>query len=145
MAPIRILMAKAGLDGHDRGIKVIVRALRDAGMEVIYQGLHQTPEAIVRAAEQEDPDAIGISILSGAHLTIFRRTLDLLQERGIGHIPVVGGGVIPKDDASELERMGVRKIFFPGAPIEEIVAFLRSLKDMESPDVSSCAHSASSS
>ncbi len=128
MTPIRILMAKAGLDGHDRGIKVIVRALRDNGMEVIYLGLHQTPETIVRAAQQEDADAIGISVLSGAHLTIFEKTLALLKERNIEHIPVIGGGVIPQDDAAELERMGVRKVFSPGAPIREIIACIRALK-----------------
>lgn len=127
MTPIRILMAKAGLDGHDRGIKVIVRALRDAGMEVIYLGLHQTPETIVRAAQQEDANAIGISVLSGAHLTLFEKTLALLKGRNIGHIPVIGGGVIPRDDAAELERMGVRKIFFPGTPIRDIVECIRSL------------------
>ena len=127
MNPKRILLAKAGLDGHDRGIKVIVRALRDAGMEVIYLGLHQTPEAIARAAEQEDVSLIGISILSGAHMTIFETMLRLLKERGMEHVPLIGGGVIPGDDAAELERLGVQKIFAPGTPMKTIVDRVREL------------------
>ena len=126
MRKIRILVAKPGLDGHDRGAKVVARALRDAGVEVIYTGLHQTPEQIVSAALQEDADAIGLSILSGAHMTQFRRVLELLASRGASDIVVFGGGIIPDADIAELTRMGVAKIFTPGAPTPEIVNWVRS-------------------
>lgn len=122
---IRILTAKVGLDGHDRGIKVISRALRDAGVEVIYTGLHQTPEMVVEAAIQEDVDGIGISLLSGAHMTLFPEVLRLLKERGAEDIVVFGGGIIPDDDIPKLENMGVARIFTPGASLEEVVAFVR--------------------
>jgi methylmalonyl-CoA mutase C-terminal domain/subunit len=122
---VRIVVAKPGLDGHDRGAKVVARALRDAGMEVVYTGLHQTPEQIVETALQEDADAIGLSVLSGAHLTLFARVLDLLAERDARDIVVFGGGIIPVDDVAELERMGVRKIFTPGAPMRDIVDWVR--------------------
>ncbi len=121
MGKIRVIVAKAGLDGHDRGAKVVARALRDAGVEVIYTGLHQTPEQIVAAAIQEDVDAIGLSILSGAHMTLFRRVIDLLAERAATDIVVFGGGIIPEADIEELTRMGVAKIFTPGASTTEIV------------------------
>jgi methylmalonyl-CoA mutase C-terminal domain/subunit len=124
--PLRILVAKPGLDGHDRGAKVIARALRDAGMEVIYTGLHQTPEMIAEAAIQEDVDAIGLSILSGAHLTLFPAVLDELRTRGGGDIPVFGGGIIPDEDRSTLERAGVGAIFTPGATTQDIVAWIRA-------------------
>jgi methylmalonyl-CoA mutase C-terminal domain/subunit len=126
MAKIRVIVAKAGLDGHDRGAKVIARALRDAGFEVVYTGLHQTPEQIVAAAIQEDVDAVGLSILSGAHMTLFRRVIDLLAERGAADIVVFGGGIIPDADIEELYRMGVARIFTPGAPTTDIVAWVRS-------------------
>ncbi len=122
---IRVLMAKAGLDGHDRGVKVIARALRDAGMEVIYTGLHNTPEQVVRAALQEDVDVIGVSILSGAHMTIFPRILELMKEYGMEDVLLIGGGIIPDDDKQKLKEMGVREIFGPGASTEEIVEFIR--------------------
>jgi methylmalonyl-CoA mutase, C-terminal domain len=125
MAPLRILVAKPGLDGHDRGAKVVARALRDAGMEVVYTGLHQTPEQIVEAALQEDADAIGLSVLSGAHLTLFARLIDVLRERDADDIVVFGGGIIPAADIAELERIGVRKIFTPGAPTAQIVRWVR--------------------
>jgi methylmalonyl-CoA mutase C-terminal domain/subunit len=124
MSSIRVVIAKPGLDGHDRGAKVVARALRDAGVEVIYTGLHQTPEQIVSAALQEDADAIGLSILSGAHMTQFSRVLELLRERGADDIVVFGGGIIPDADIAELERMGVARIFTPGAPMNEIVAWV---------------------
>lgn len=124
MSPVRIVVAKPGLDGHDRGAKVVARALRDAGMEVIYTGLHQTPEQIVEAAIQEDADAIGLSVLSGAHLTLFARVLQLLAERDAGDIVVFGGGIIPDADIPELERLGARKIFTPGTPMPEIVEWV---------------------
>jgi methylmalonyl-CoA mutase, C-terminal domain len=124
MSSIRVVIAKPGLDGHDRGAKVVARALRDAGVEVIYTGLHQTPEQIVSAALQEDADAIGLSILSGAHMTQFGRVLELLRERGADDIVVFGGGIIPDADIAELERMGVARIFTPGAPMNEIVAWV---------------------
>jgi isobutyryl-CoA mutase small subunit len=124
MSSIRVVIAKPGLDGHDRGAKVVARALRDAGVEVIYTGLHQTPEQIVSAALQEDADAIGLSILSGAHMTQFSRVLELLRERNAGDIVVFGGGIIPDADIAELERMGVARIFTPGAPMTEIVAWV---------------------
>ncbi len=122
---IRVVIAKPGLDGHDRGAKVIARALRDAGMEVIYTGLHQTPEQIVETAIQEDADAVGISILSGAHMTLVPRILDLLRENGAEDVLVVVGGTIPADDAEELKRMGVAEVFTPGASTSAIVDFLR--------------------
>ena len=120
------MIAKPGLDGHDRGAKIIARALRDAGMEVIYTGLHQTPEQIVETAIQEDADAVGISILSGAHMTLVPRILDLLRENGAEDVLVVLGGTIPNEDADELKAKGVAAVFTPGAPTSEIVEFLRS-------------------
>jgi methylmalonyl-CoA mutase cobalamin-binding domain/chain len=122
---IRVVIAKPGLDGHDRGAKVIARALRDAGMEVIYTGLHQTPEQIVETAIQEDADAVGISVLSGAHMTLVPRILELLRENEADDVLVVVGGTIPGDDAKELEEMGVAAIFTPGATTSAIVDFLR--------------------
>ena len=122
---LRILVAKPGLDGHDRGAKIIARALRDAGMEVIYTGLHQTPEQIVETAIQEDADAVGISILSGAHMTLVPRILDGLRANGVEDVLVVVGGTIPTDDAEELKKLGVAGVFTPGAPTSEIVEFLR--------------------
>ena len=126
MGKIRVIVAKVGLDGHDRGAKVVARALRDAGVEVIYTGLHQTPEQIVSAAIQEDVDAVGLSILSGAHMTLIRRVTELLAERGAGDIVVFGGGIIPAEDIAELTRMGVAAIFTPGAPTSDIVAWVRA-------------------
>ena len=126
MAQLRIVVAKPGLDGHDRGAKVVARALRDAGMEVIYTGLHQTPEQIVETAIQEDADAVGLSVLSGAHLTLFARVLDLLRERGAADIAVFGGGIIPEADIAELERIGVAKVFTPGAAMRDIVAWVQA-------------------
>src|SRR6186713_1957989 len=123
---IRVVVAKPGLDGHDRGAKIIARALRDAGMEVIYTGLHQTPEQIVEAALQEDADAIGLSVLSGAHMTLFARVVQLLRERGADDIVVFGGGIIPKADIAELEVLGVRKVFTPGTTMREIVDWVRA-------------------
>jgi methylmalonyl-CoA mutase C-terminal domain/subunit len=123
---LRVVIAKPGLDGHDRGAKVIARALRDAGMEVIYTGLHQTPEQIVETAIQEDADAVGISILSGAHMTLVPRIVDLLRARDAGDVRVVVGGTIPAADIDELKRLGVAEVFTPGAPTSEIVEFLRS-------------------
>jgi len=123
----RVLVAKPGLDGHDRGAKVVARALRDAGMEVIYLGLHQTPEQIVQAAIDEDVDVIGLSILSGAHMTVFPKVIELLNQRGASDIKVMGGGIIPADDIAELERSGVTKLFTSGAPTSQIVEFVRSL------------------
>jgi methylmalonyl-CoA mutase C-terminal domain/subunit len=125
-SPLRVVIAKPGLDGHDRGAKVIARALRDAGMEVIYTGLHQTPEQIVETAIQEDADAVGISILSGAHMTLVPRIVELLRERGAGEVRVVVGGTIPAEDIAELKSLGVAEVFTPGAPTNEIVEFLRS-------------------
>jgi methylmalonyl-CoA mutase, C-terminal domain len=123
---IRVVIAKVGLDGHDRGAKVIARALRDAGMEVIYTGLHQLPEEIVETAIQEDADAVGISILSGAHMTLVPRIVDLLRERGAGEVLVLVGGTIPADDVAELRAGGVAAVFTPGASTSEIVDFLRA-------------------
>jgi methylmalonyl-CoA mutase C-terminal domain/subunit len=123
--PLRVLVAKPGLDGHDRGAKIIARALRDAGVEVIYTGLHQTPEMIADAAVQEDVDAIGLSILSGAHLTLFPAVLGELQTRGVRDVVLFGGGIIPPEDRDELRRAGVAEIFTPGASTQEIVAWLR--------------------
>jgi len=122
---IRVVVAKPGLDGHDRGAKIIARALRDAGMEVIYTGLHQTPEQIVETAIQEDADAVGLSILSGAHMTLVPRVLELLREQGAEDVVVVVGGTIPPDDAKELRRMGVAGVFTPGAPTEQVIDFIR--------------------
>jgi methylmalonyl-CoA mutase C-terminal domain/subunit len=120
-APLRIVIAKPGLDGHDRGAKVVARALRDAGMEVIYTGLHQTPEQVVEAAIQEDAQAIGLSILSGAHMTLFRRVVELLEERGATDIVVFGGGIIPDGDIPALKELGVAEVFTPGTPTQDIV------------------------
>lgn len=125
-SPIRVLVAKPGLDGHDRGAKIIARALRDAGMEVIYTGLRQTPEMIVNAALQEDVQVIGLSILSGAHNAIVPRVMALLRERGIADVQVVVGGIIPDEDARELERQGVAAVFQPGASLEAIVSGVRT-------------------
>ena len=122
---VRVVVAKPGLDGHDRGAKVVARALRDAGMEVIYTGLHQTPEQIVETALQEDADAVGISILSGAHMTLVPKIVTLLKEQDAGDILVVVGGTIPAEDADELKRLGVAEVFTPGAPTSAIVDFLR--------------------
>ncbi|MGB6555670.1 MAG: cobalamin B12-binding domain-containing protein [Candidatus Binataceae bacterium] len=122
---LRILVAKPGLDGHDRGAKIIARALRDGGFEVIYTGLHQTPEMIAQAAVQEDVDAVGLSVLSGAHMTLFPEVLRLLKERGADDIAVFGGGIIPDDDAVKLKQSGVRQIFTPGASTEDIVKWVR--------------------
>lgn len=121
----RVVVAKPGLDGHDRGVKVVARALRDAGMEVIYTGLHQTPEQIVETAIQEDADAVGLSVLSGAHMTLFRRVVELLAERDAQDMVVFGGGIIPEADIPELERIGVAKIFTPGATTQAIVEWVR--------------------
>lgn len=123
---IRVVVAKPGLDGHDRGAKVVARGLRDAGMEVVYTGLHQTPEQIVETAIQEDADAVGLSVLSGAHMTLFRRVLELLSERNAADIVVFGGGIVPEADIPELEQMGVAKIFTPGATIQSIVEWVRN-------------------
>jgi methylmalonyl-CoA mutase C-terminal domain/subunit len=120
----RILIAKPGLDGHDRGAKVVARGLAEAGYEVVYTGLHQTPEQIAEAALQEDVEAVGLSILSGAHMTLFPRVMQLLREKGGASILIFGGGIIPEDDAEELKSIGVAGIFTPGAPISEIVSFL---------------------
>jgi methylmalonyl-CoA mutase C-terminal domain/subunit len=122
---IRVVIAKPGLDGHDRGAKIIARALCDAGMEVIYTGLHQTPDQIVETALQEDADAVGISILSGAHMTLVPRILEGLKAQGLGDVLVVVGGTIPEDDAAELRELGVAAVFTPGAHTSEIVEFLR--------------------
>ncbi|WP_433372931.1 cobalamin B12-binding domain-containing protein [Streptosporangium sp. CA-115845] len=123
---IRVVIAKPGLDGHDRGVKIVARALRDAGMEVVYTGLHQTPEQVVRTAIQEDAAAIGLSILSGAHLTLFARVLELLRENDASDIVVFGGGIIPEADMPALQEMGVARIFTPGATTQEIVDWVRS-------------------
>jgi len=122
---IRVLVAKPGLDGHDRGAKIVARALRDAGMEVIYTGLHQTPEQVVATAIQEDADAIGLSVLSGAHMYLFGRILELLREKGVDDVVVFGGGIIPPEDIERLKAMAVRELFTPGASTQQIVAFVR--------------------
>lgn len=122
---IRVLVAKVGLDGHDRGAKVIAAALRDAGMEVIYSGLHQTPEAVVNAALQEDVDVIGVSILSGAHMTVLPRIMDLLKEKGLDNVLLTGGGIIPEEDARELARRGLGRLFGPGTPTQEVIEYIR--------------------
>ncbi|WP_126993353.1 cobalamin B12-binding domain-containing protein [Thermosipho globiformans] len=124
---IRVLIAKPGLDGHDRGAKVVSKALRDAGMEVIYTGLRQTPEQIVKAAIQEDVDVIGLSILSGAHMSICKKVLELMKENGIENIPVFVGGIIPEDDARELKKMGIKEVFGPGTPLSIIVEKIKGL------------------
>src|SRR5437588_9890489 len=123
---IRILMAKAGLDGHDRGVKVVARALRDAGMEVIYTGLHQTPEQVVNTAVDEDVDAIGLSLLSGAHMTLFPRVLELLSQQDAADIVLFGGGTIPSDDVRSLKELGVAELFTPGASTADIVEWVRT-------------------
>jgi methylmalonyl-CoA mutase C-terminal domain/subunit len=125
-ARLRVVVAKPGLDGHDRGAKVVARALRDAGMEVVYTGLHQTPEQIVETTIQEDADCVGLSVLSGAHMTLFARVLDLLRERGADDVVVFGGGIVPVDDIPELEKLGVAKIFTPGATTQSIVDWVRA-------------------
>lgn len=122
---IRVLLAKPGLDGHDRGVKVIARALRDAGMEVIYTGLRQTPEQVVAAAVQEDVDAIGLSILSGAHMTLFPRVVELAQQEGLDDVIIFGGGIIPDEDIPRLKERGVTEVFTPGARMEDIIEFIR--------------------
>jgi methylmalonyl-CoA mutase C-terminal domain/subunit len=123
---IRIVIAKPGLDGHDRGAKVIARALRDAGMEVVYTGLHQTPEQIVQTVVQEDADAVGLSILSGAHMTLFKRTVELLKQAGAEDVVLFGGGIVPDADIPELQALGVAKIFTPGATMDDIVEWVRT-------------------
>jgi methylmalonyl-CoA mutase C-terminal domain/subunit len=126
MRPIRVLVAKPGLDGHDRGAKVVAAALRDAGMEVIYTGLHQTPEMIATAAVQEDVDVVGLSILSGAHMTLFPRVLELLRAEGRGDILVTGGGIIPREDMDALHAMGTGRLFGPGTPTSDLVEYIKS-------------------
>jgi len=125
MRPIRVLVAKPGLDGHDRGAKVVAAALRDAGMEVIYTGLHQTPEMIANAAIQEDVDVVGLSVLSGAHMTLFPRVRDLLAEHGRDDILITGGGIIPREDMEQLRQRGVGKPFGPGTPTSELIDYIR--------------------
>jgi methylmalonyl-CoA mutase C-terminal domain/subunit len=132
-APLRVVVAKPGLDGHDRGAKVVARALRDAGVEVIYTGLHQTPEQVVETAIQEDADAVGLSILSGAHMTLFRKVIDLLAERAADDIIVFGGGIIPDADIPLLEQMGVAKIFTPGATTQDIVTWVHDTLEAQQP------------
>jgi methylmalonyl-CoA mutase C-terminal domain/subunit len=122
---LRIIVAKPGLDGHDRGAKIIARALRDAGFEVIYTGLHQTPEMIVATALQEDVDAIGLSIMSGAHMTLFPAVVDLLREKGAGEVVVFGGGIIPQDDVPRLKEKGVSEVFLPGSSTQTIIDWIR--------------------
>jgi methylmalonyl-CoA mutase, C-terminal domain len=133
MSAIRVVVAKPGLDGHDRGAKVVARALRDAGMEVIYTGLHQTPEQIVETAIQEDADCIGLSVLSGAHMTLFKKLIDLLAERDASDIVVFGGGIIPEDDIPLLSEAGVAKVFTPGATTHEIVTWVRENVGADAP------------
>ena len=123
--PVRVLVAKVGLDGHDRGAKVIATALRDAGMEVIYTGLRQTPEMVVNTALQEDVDAIGISILSGAHNTVFPKIISLLKEKGLNDVLLTGGGIIPEEDTTALQQLGVGKLFHPGTGTQEIASYIR--------------------
>jgi methylmalonyl-CoA mutase C-terminal domain/subunit len=123
--PVRVVVAKPGLDGHDRGAKIVARALRDAGFEVIYTGLHQTPEQIVATAVQEDADAIGLSVLSGAHNYLFKRVLELLEEKGAADIAVFGGGIIPPEDIAGLKAIGVKELFTPGTSTQDIVRFVR--------------------
>ncbi|TKB74416.1 MAG: cobalamin B12-binding domain-containing protein [Nitrospira sp.] len=126
--PIRVLIGKVGLDGHDRGVKLVARALRDAGMEVIYTGLHQTPEQVAATAVQEDVQAVGLSLLSGAHKHLFRRVLELLKDQGAEDIVVFGGGIIPDEDQAELKAVGVKALFTPGTAMSEIVGFVRGLR-----------------
>jgi methylmalonyl-CoA mutase C-terminal domain/subunit len=126
MRPIRVLVAKPGLDGHDRGAKVVAAALRDAGMEVIYTGLHQTPEMIATAAVQEDVDVVGLSILSGAHMTLFPRVLELLRAEGRGDILITGGGIIPREDMEALQALGTGKLFGPGTPTSDLVDYIKT-------------------
>jgi methylmalonyl-CoA mutase, C-terminal domain len=133
----RVVIAKPGLDGHDRGAKVIARALRDAGFEVIYTGLHQTPEQVAEAALQEDADAVGLSVLSGAHNTLFPRIVSLLREKGVGDVLVFGGGIIPDDDIPTLRDAGVAAVFTPGAPLPEIVGWLEQALDAREPQMAS--------
>ncbi len=123
--PLRIIVAKPGLDGHDRGAKIIARALRDAGFEIIYTGLHQTPEMVVAAAIQEDVDAVGLSIMSGAHMTLFPAVVDLLKEKGAADVVVFGGGIIPQDDIPRLKGLGVAEVFLPGSTTQAIVDWIR--------------------
>jgi methylmalonyl-CoA mutase C-terminal domain/subunit len=123
--PIRVVVGKAGLDGHDRGAKVVARALRDAGMEVIYTGVHQTPEQVVETALQEDADAVGVSLLSGAHNYVFPRIAELMKEKGMDDVLLFGGGIIPQDDAERLKEHGVERVFQPGASLDEIVTYVR--------------------
>jgi methylmalonyl-CoA mutase C-terminal domain/subunit len=125
----RVVIAKPGLDGHDRGAKVIARALRDAGFEVIYTGLHQTPEQVAETALQEDADAVGLSVLSGAHLTLFPRVVELLREKGVGDVVVFGGGIIPEADVARLQEAGVAALFTPGAPLADITGWLEQALD----------------
>lgn len=125
MDKIRVLVAKPGLDGHDRGAKVVAAGLRDAGMEVIYTGLHQTAEMIAEAAVQEDADVVGLSILSGAHMTLLPKVKRLLDQKGAGHILITGGGIIPDDDLAELEKLGIGRLFGPGTALEQIAAYIR--------------------
>lgn len=125
MRPIRVLVAKPGLDGHDRGAKVVAAALRDAGMEVIYTGLHQTPEMIATAAVQEDVDVVGLSILSGAHMTLFPRVREILREQGRDDILITGGGIIPKEDMEALQKLGIGKLFGPGTRTADLIAYIR--------------------
>ncbi|HVE79748.1 MAG TPA: cobalamin B12-binding domain-containing protein [Gemmatimonadaceae bacterium] len=124
--PIRVLVAKPGLDGHDRGAKVVAAALRDAGMEVIYTGLHQTPEMIATAAVQEDADVVGLSILSGAHMTLFPRVQELLREQGRDDVLITGGGIIPREDMDELQRRGIGRLFGPGTPTTDLIDYIKS-------------------
>ena len=133
---LRIVIAKPGLDGHDRGAKIIARALRDAGVEVVYTGLHQTPEQIVQTVLQEDADAVGLSVLSGAHMTLFQKVLDLLAAHGVTDVVVFGGGIIPEEDIGPLEQAGVAKVFTPGATIEEIVGWVQRNVGVEDGQVS---------
>jgi len=144
VSSIRVVIAKPGLDGHDRGAKVVARALRDAGVEVIYTGLHQSPEQIVAAAVQEDADGIGLSVISGAHMTQFSRVVELLKERGADDITVFGGGIIPAADIVELEQLGVARIFTPGASTHEIVDWVRSALGEAPPATSAAQPSAGS-
>src|SRR3954471_21106124 len=140
---IRVVVAKPGLDGHDRGAKIIARALRDAGMEVIYTGLHQTPEQIVETVIQEDADAVGLSILSGAHMTLVPRVVELLREQGIDDVLVTVGGTIPSDDIPQLKQLGVAEVFTPGAPTQAIIDYVQGA--VGDPRAGACVSSASSS
>jgi methylmalonyl-CoA mutase C-terminal domain/subunit len=128
---LRVLIAKIGLDGHDRGVKIVARALRDAGVEVIYLGIHNTPAEIARSALQEDVDAIGLSIHSAAHMTLFGEVMKLLRKNRAGDIVVFGGGIVPDEDVRKLKKMGIKKIFTPGSPLEDIVEFVRSIKNRQ--------------